>query len=830
MTEIQKKIFVVDDNETTLTACKQILKPHYEVFPIPSATKMFELLEHVVPDIILLDVSMPDMDGYEAAVRLKKEDRYKSVPIIFLSARIDPKSEMLGLSAGALDYIHKPFVSELLLRRLDIYLSMMDYQKILEERSKSIEELLELKTKEVLQRQAAEEEAQKASHAKTEFLSRMSHEMRTPLNAIIGMLNMAMDTNDTKKIQNCLDKASRASKHLLNLINDILDMSKIEADKFELTCDDFDFEKMLINIINVVNFRAEAKYQNFLVKLNRDVPFDVYGDELRLSQVITNLLTNAVKFTPEYGNVILSVEKAEETGDDITLKMVVSDSGIGISGEQQKRLFSSFEQADNSISHKYGGTGLGLAISKRIVELMGGNIWIESELDKGAKFYFTVKLKKGREIIHDELRVNINVDNVRILAVDDSEEMRVYFSLVMQSFNLPCDVASGGREALELIKNNKDNPYNVIFVDWLMPEMNGIELTREIKAISENDPAIILLSASDWNSIESDAIAAGVKQFVPKPLFPSMLVDAINECLGAESARSTTGPTKETIEDNYNFSNYTILAAEDNEINREILAAILDKTGAAVDFAENGKIAVSMFNVNPDKYNLILMDVQMPEMNGYEATRAIRSLDLPHSKDVPVIAMTANVFREDIENCISAGMNDHVGKPIEPESLYKKIKKYISPLFQSGMVKAMDELEQGIAWDDSLSLGDEHIDMQHYQMFRLLSSLVSACDNGTETAQLKETLDFLVNYTVQHINDEEALQLKYNFPGYEKHKVEHDGFKNTIGGLAQRFAENGSSAELSRDVNKIVVRWLINHILSEDKKIGEYFKTLDIRH
>ena len=677
MTETQKKIFVVDDNETTLTACKQILKPHYEVFTVPSATKMLDLLEHVVPDIILLDVSMPDMDGYEAAGKLKRDDRYKAIPIIFLSARIDPKSEMLGLSAGALDYIHKPFVSELLLRRLDIYLSIMDYQKILEERNKSIEELLEIKSREIMQRQAAEAEAHKASQAKTEFLSRMSHEMRTPLNAIIGMLNMAMDTNDSKKIQNYLDKASGASKHLLNLINDVLDMSKIEADKFELTNSDFNLEKMLINIINVVNFRAEAKYQNFLVKLNRDVPLVLHGDELRLSQVITNLLTNAVKFTPEYGNVILSVEKTEETSNEITLKMEVSDSGIGISGEQQKRLFSSFEQADNSISHKFGGTGLGLAISKRIVELMGGRIWIESELDKGAKFIFTVKLIKGNEIIHDELKVKIDANNVKILAVDDSEEMRVYFSVVMESFNLHCDVASGGHEALELIKNNKDKPYDIIFVDWLMPGMNGIELTKEIKTISENNPSIILLSASDWNSIENEAIAAGVKQFIPKPLFPSMLVDAINECLGVESAKNNARGTQDVMEAVYDFSNYTILAAEDNEINREILIAILDKTGAFVDFAENGKIAISMFKSNPDRYDLILMDVQMPEMNGYDATRAIRALESSNAKDVPVIAMTANVFREDIENCISAGMNDHVGKPIDPESLYKKIGNYI---------------------------------------------------------------------------------------------------------------------------------------------------------
>ena len=824
MTDEQKIVFVVDDDEANLTACKQVLKPYYVVYTIPSAARMFDLLQHVTPDMILLDVEMPEMNGYEVARALKNNDAFKGIPVIFLSGRDDATSEMEGLSLGALDYIHKPFVSGLLLRRIEIHLSLIAYQKILEKQNKSIEELLEQKTKEVIQREIAEAEAKKASRAKGEFLSRMSHEIRTPLNAVIGMLSIAMDTDDSKKIQSCLSKADSASKNLLALINDILDISKIEADKFELVYSDFDLEKMLINITNVVNIRVEEKHQNFVVNLNKDVPLSIFGDELRLSQIITNLLANSIKFTPEYGKVILSIEKAEEKGDEITLKIEIADSGIGISEEQQKQLFTSFEQADHSITQKFGGTGLGLAISKRIVELMDGAIWIESELNKGAKFIFTIKVKKGKEKIHNELNLKIDRDNIRVLAVDDSDEVRAYFAHVMDYFNLPCDVAANGKEALELINKYKDRSYNVFFVDWKMPGMDGIELAKKIGKIADESSVIIMLSEADWYSVETEAIAAGVKLFIPKPLFPSMLVDVINECLGTESVEIADKLQKKKAEKSFNFADHTILVAEDNEINREILIAVLEKTGVSIDFAENGKIAVSMFEEHPDRYSLILMDVQMLEMNGYEATRAIRNLDHLQAKDIPIIAMTANVFREDIENCLSAGMDGHIGKPIDPDILYKTIKKHITPFGKGN--KAMKEIENGIIWDDSLSLGNDQIDMQHHQMFEFLSSLVSACVDGTETAKLKETLDFLVNYTLQHFSDEETWQLRHGYPEYEKHKWMHDDFKVTIGGMVHRFTENGSSEELSNDVNRIVVRWVVDHILHEDKKLGAYIRSI----
>ena len=513
-----------------------------------------------------------------------------------------------------------------------------------------------------------------ASRAKGDFLARMSHEIRTPLNAIIGMNNIALNSNDLTKTHQCHEKIDRASKHLLGLINDILDMSKIEADKFELSYSEFDFEKTLMNIINVTNIRAEEKHQELVVNIAKDVPIHILGDELRLSQVITNLLSNAIKFTPENGSVILNVEKIANISNEVTLQIDVVDNGIGISEEQQKRLFTSFEQADGSISRKFGGTGLGLVISKRIVELMGGSIWIESKFGKGSKFAFTIKVKKCEERTYEILSPKINKDNIRILAVDDSEETLLCFSHVMDSHNLLYDVADSGFKAIEMIKQCGDKPYNIFFVDWQMSEMDGIELTKRIKGMTGDNAVVFMISVADWNSIEKEALTAGVKSFIPKPLFSSPLINAINECLGVESAKAEIRKQSTNIPD---FSGHSILIAEDIEINQEIMLAILEETRVAIDFANNGHVAVSMFRKNYNKYSLILMDIQMPEMDGYGATRLIRSLELEYAKNIPIIAMTANVFKEDIENCLSAGMNGHLGKPVDSNALFNKLREYL---------------------------------------------------------------------------------------------------------------------------------------------------------
>jgi len=385
--------------------------------------------------------------------------------------------------------------------------------------------------------------AEAANIAKGEFLSHMSHEIRTPMNAIIGMINIGLSADDMERKDHCFKKAKDAANHLIELINDVLDMSKIEADRLELSYEAFEFEKALQNIVNITNVRAEEKQLDFIVNLSREVPAFILSDELRLSQVITNLLSNAIKFTPEKGTVTLNIEKTKETGDDVVLMFEVADTGIGISKEQQERLFTSFSQANARISQSYGGTGLGLAISKRIVEQMGGEVSIESELGKGSKFVFTIQTKKMQAPLHEAM--------------------------------------DGGH-------------------------------------------------------------------------------------IGTQDGR-------------YDFKGYSILIAEDMDINREIMSAVLAETGISISFAENGKIAVSMFEKSPEKYDLILMDINMPDINGYEATEQIRAIDLKKAKDVPIIAMTANVFKEDIEKCMASGMNDHTGKPIDADELFCKLGQYLKP-------------------------------------------------------------------------------------------------------------------------------------------------------
>ncbi|SBW09940.1 putative Histidine kinase [uncultured delta proteobacterium] len=518
---------------------------------------------------------------------------------------------------------------------------------------------------------AAKEQAEKSNMAKSEFLSRMSHEMRTPLNAIIGMTSIATAARDLEKKQYCLDKVGEASNHLLGVINDILDMSKIEANKFELSYTEFSFEKMLMRVLNVVNFRIEEKKQTLVVTVSPDIPYSIISDEQRLAQVIANLLSNAVKFTPEQGTITLAARKTEEKDGECTLLVSVTDTGIGVPPEHQARLFNSFEQADGGISRKFGGTGLGLAISKRIVSLMGGEIRVESEAGKGSTFSFTVRAQRGAATSEGAL-ADIDWNDLRVLLVDDAPEVGEYFSNLARNLGFACTVANSGFEALAILRDKGPAAFDIIFADWKMPGMDGIELAGKITDFGKEQPIIIMISATEWSDIEKDAKAAGVKHFVPKPLFAAAIIDAISESLGKKAVADQAA----ALADKDCFAAFTILLAEDIAINREIVITMLEDTGIAIDTAENGKEACELFRAAPDKYAMIFMDIHMPEVDGYEATRRIRAMrDIPRAGTVPIIAMTANVFREDIERCLAAGMNGHIGKPIDFAALMEKLRE-----------------------------------------------------------------------------------------------------------------------------------------------------------
>ena len=513
--------------------------------------------------------------------------------------------------------------------------------------------------------------AQSANLAKSEFLSRMSHEMRTPMNAIIGMTAIGRSAQTIEKKDYAFNKIDNASQHLLGVINDILDMSKIEANKLELSSTEFVFDKMLQKVVNVINFRVDERRQSLYINIDKNIPVSLIGDDQRLAQVITNLLSNAVKFTQEEGAIHLDASLIAEEDNVCRLQISVSDNGIGLTDEQKARVFHSFEQAESGTSRKYGGTGLGLAISKRIVEMMGGKIWVESEAGQGARFVFTALLRRGSCARKRLLARGVNWSNIRIFAVDDDPEIREFFLTMSENLGISCDVAANGEQAVIML--GMDSKYNIYFIDWKLPGMDGIELARLIREKHTEDSLVLLFSSIDRSVIEDSARAAGINKFLPKPLFLSDIVDVINESLGIEYVKER-GEAEKEIKD---FSGHTVLLAEDVEINREIVLALLEPTNITVVCAEDGAQALRMFEESPDSYDLIFMDVQMPVMDGYESTRCIRALDTPRAKEIPIVAMTANVFREDIERCLNAGMNAHIGKPIIVEDILAILSKYV---------------------------------------------------------------------------------------------------------------------------------------------------------
>lgn len=516
--------------------------------------------------------------------------------------------------------------------------------------------------------------AQKANDAKRDFLSRMSHEIRTPMNAIIGMSAIAFNyLDDKKRTADCLSKITFSSKHLLMLLNDVLDMSKIENGKLNIRQELFDLKNLVTSLADINYGLATAKGLSFEIVISGFKDELLLGDSMRVNQILLNLLSNAIKFTPKGGSVKLEIRMLRSASDKIWLRFIVKDSGIGMQKEFLEHLYEPFEQADNGIARKYGGTGLGMAITKNLVAIMDGTIEVESQ--EGAGTTFMVDLPFGVSKV--DKKTAAEMEEMRVLVVDDDNDTCEHAVVLLKGMGVNVDWALNGFEAIEKVRSACEDDgrcYDVCFIDWCMPELDGIETARRMRRYVGTDVLIIIISAYDWSGIEEQAKAAGVNAFIAKPFFASNLYNTLLTVSRKPELGFSAVGNKET----YDFGGKKILLVEDNELNMEIASELLKFVNLQVEHAENGKVAVDIFRNSKEKeYALIFMDIQMPLMNGYDAARCIRSSEHPAAGTIPIIAMTANAFNDDVQAAFDAGMNGHLAKPIDVEVLYKTIARYI---------------------------------------------------------------------------------------------------------------------------------------------------------
>ena len=518
--------------------------------------------------------------------------------------------------------------------------------------------------------------AKEASKAKTTFLSNMSHEIRTPMNAIIGLDALALnEPNLSVATRDYLEKIGSSAKHLLSLINDILDMSRIESGRMVLKNEEFAFSKLIEQINVIFSGQCKEKGLEYNCHINGQLNDYYIGDSTKLRQVLINILGNAVKFTPEGGKIELVVGKTGGFNDKSTLQFKISDTGIGMSKEYLPKIFDTFSQEDSGATNKYGSSGLGMAITKRIVDMMNGEINVESEKNVGTTFVVSVTLMdSNRKFSSDSDEINVFVQDMKVLVIDDDLVACKQAKLVLSQIGIAAETVQSGKMAVEAVKLSqaRQEPFNLIIVDWQMPEMDGVETTRQIRSIIGKETAIIILTAYNWDDIFEEATLAGVDSFIAKPLFSENLINELKNVLKKKNLNSTGKENKVSLKGRH------ILLAEDMEVNAQIMIQVLLMREMETDRAANGKEAVNLYKSKPEGYyDAILMDMRMPEMDGLTATKTIRAAKRADSSTIPIIALTANAFDEDVQRSLQAGLNAHLSKPVEPDLLFETLEKLI---------------------------------------------------------------------------------------------------------------------------------------------------------
>lgn len=700
-------ILIVDDSNFIRMTVRKVLESEgFKVYTANDGEQALAFLtakDTLEVDIVLTDFNMPKMNGEELCIKIKADEKLKSLPVIFLTSQANQQTESIIFKAGASDFIAKPFIRELLLARIFVHLQSLVSKKYLEQQIQH--QTIHLKQ--------AKEAAESANVTKSAFLANMSHEIRTPMNGVLGMASLLLETTLSDEQVDYAESIQQSANSLLNIINDILDFSKIEAGKMELEIIDIDLGRTLHDISQIMATKAQEKNIEYICLIEENVPNFLKGDPTRLRQIIINLSGNAVKFV-EKGEVLLRVSFVEEKNNRVMLRFEIIDTGIGISKEQLGRLFKSFSQVDASTTRKYGGTGLGLTISKQLSELMEGQIGVESTEGEGSTFWFSAWFEKQTGIKYRAPVIPPKIKALNCLVIDDNDSCRKTMALHLSSLGCQADSAQNTVMAMEKLMDAKlEKPFDTIFIDMEMPGIDGKEFAQMlIKNPEINDVFLILMTYTGKRLDRTTLTSYGFATQIAKPIYRAHVLECLKELHGIDSDKKKV-ETRFGIEELKTAdvdvpSSLNILLAEDNKMNQKVATNILKKLGHTITIAQNGKEALELFNEK--QFDLILMDGQMPIMDGLEATRAIRKIENEQNKKahIPIIALTANAMKGDRERFIESGMDDYITKPIKRKDLETAIinsstkDKTIAPPQHQNDIIDLDELLQTMNGDKNL--------------------------------------------------------------------------------------------------------------------------------
>lgn len=701
------KILIVEDSRTQAIRLQFILDAHgYQVTMAINGVEALNHLKEPLPDLVITDIVMPEMDGYELCRRIKDDPASKEVPVMLLTSLSDPSDVIKGLQCGADNFITKPYKEDFLISRiksilinremrrtasttlgLEIYFGGKKYTitsdriQIIDllfssfenavEKNQDLENVIrELKaTQEELAR--AKEAAEEANRAKSLFLANMSHDIRTPMNGIIGMTDLCLGTELTDEQKEYLGMVKSSADSLLSLLNDILDFSKMEGGKLELEQIDFNLTHTIEETVKNLAFLAHKKGLELSCRIHRDIPVALVGDPGRLRQIIVNLVGNAIKFTGS-GEVVVEVDLKDEREDHAVLRVSVADTGIGIPADKQRKIFEAFSQAEESTTRRYGGTGLGLSISKKLVSLMGGEIWVESEPGKGSVFRFTARFGLTKAHLSQKKISRPGLKGLRVLVVDDHATQRDVLRELFLNWEMTPEAVEG-RRAIEALEDARvmGRPFSLVVLDVQASDRGGFAIASSIRENPEwGAPRIIMTSSVGIRGDGDRCRRLGIAAYLTKPIRQSDLLDAILTVLeGDACSEERRVVTRHSVHEGR--AGRRILLAEDNVVNQKLAVTILSKMGYVVTVAANGKEAVAAFEQGV--FDVILMDVQMPEMDGFEATARIREKEKETGGHIPIIAMTAHAMKGDRERCLAAGMDGYVSKPVRPDTISETI-------------------------------------------------------------------------------------------------------------------------------------------------------------